>query len=78
MPSLQPRGKWIEEESNMAVGDVVLMMDRQNPRGNWPLAKIMEVMPSGDGLVRSVKVKAKGKEFIRPITKLVPLVSSKE
>ena len=41
----------------MAVGDSVLLADESFPRGKWPLGRIVEVMPSRVGLVRTVRVK---------------------
>ena len=39
------------------MGDVVLLADKNFPRGQWPLARVIEVFPSKDGLVRSARVK---------------------
>ena len=35
------------------MGDVVLPMDENFPRGQWPLARVLEVFTTEDGLVRS-------------------------
>ena len=40
------------------MGDVVLLMDENFPRGQWPLARVLEAFTSDDGLVRSAAVKA--------------------
>ena len=53
--------------------DVAVMVDQGNPKGKWPLARIIEVFPGPNGHVRVVKVVAKGKEYTRPITRLCPL-----
>ena len=42
---------------NLEVGDLVLLADKSFPRGKWPLGQVVEVMPSRDGLVRTVRVK---------------------
>ena len=76
--SLQPRGKWHKIEDAVKVGDVVLLTSHQNPRGLWPLARVVEVYPGCDELVRTVKVFCRGKEYVRPITRLIPLVSATE
>ena len=39
------------------MGDVVLLMDENFPRGQWPLARVLEVFTSDDELVRSAAVK---------------------
>ena len=35
----------------------MLLADETYPRGEWPLARVVEVMTSIDGYVRSAKVK---------------------
>lgn len=72
---LQTRQKWRVETRDLATDDVVLVTDVSNPRGRWPLGKILEVFPGLDGHVRTVKVRVHGKEMIRPITKICHLFS---
>ena len=43
----------------MEVGDLVLLADKSFPRGKWPLGRVVEVMPSRDGLVRIGAVRVK-------------------
>ena len=57
LPTLQERKKWNEPKENFKVGDVVLLMDENFRRGQWPLAGVLEVFTSDDGLVRSAAVK---------------------
>ena len=57
LPTLLERKKWNTLRRNLAVGDLVLLADVSFPRGKWPLGRIIEVMPSRDGLVRTVRVK---------------------
>ena len=57
LPTLQERKKWNEPKENLKVGDVVLLADENFPRGQWPLARVIEVFRSEDGLVRSARVK---------------------
>lgn len=57
LPTLQIRQKWIQRKKNLQVGDLVLLMDGKFARRQWPLARIIEVFPSEDGLVQSVKLK---------------------
>ncbi|XP_064629237.1 uncharacterized protein LOC135488532 [Lineus longissimus] len=71
---LQNRGKWLDEREDLQVDDVVLLADPTNPRGRWPLGKIMETLPCSDGHVRSVKVLSCDKILIRPISKLCKVV----
>ena len=63
----------VEEERNIAPGDVVLMVDPSNPQGHWPLGRVQEVFPGPDRKVRVVRVRTGEKDYGRPITKLCPL-----
>ena len=75
--TLQKREKWTNERRNFQVGDIVLVKDEDVRRNQWPLARVVEVSPSADGMVRSVKVKMSSKNdktgsvLERPIAKLV-------
>ena len=70
--ALQARPKWREVEKNLAVDDVVLLVDEQCRRGDWKTGRIVEV--GDDDIVRTVKVRtADGKLFSRDRTKVVRL-----
>ena len=69
----QKRQKWLGIKSNLKVGDLVLVMDENAPRGLWPLGLIQEVSVGRDGLVRSARLKTVTSVLSRPITKLVSL-----
>ena len=73
LPSLNNRKKWFSPTRNMKVGDIVLIIDPNAHRCDWPLGRIVDVYPSKDDLVSVVKVQSKGKEYLRPIHKLCPL-----
>ena len=70
LPTLNPRKKWREEKRDFRVNDIVLLKDRFNVRGQWPLARVTEVFPGADGHVRVVKVKTENGTFLRNITKI--------
>ena len=38
LPTLQERQKWLSHKPDVRVGDLVLMADRNMPRGQWPKA----------------------------------------
>lgn len=57
LPTLQERRKWNETRRNLKVGDLVLLTDESFPRGKWPLGRVLEVVVSRDGLIRTAKVK---------------------
>ena len=73
---LQQRPKWTSERQNLQVGDIVLVKDEHYPPSKWPLARILEVHPGEDQLVRVVTVKLNGKPIKRPITKICFLPSN--
>jgi hypothetical protein len=73
IPLLSNRGKWQTVRENIQVGEVVLQLDPNTPRGQWKLAIIYEVFPSKDGKVRRVKIRTTTGVYERPITKLIPL-----
>ena len=71
---LQGRSKWLVPGKNVNKGDLVLLLDQDQPRNTWPKAIIDEVYPGRDGMVRSVKVRtADRKTYIRDVRKLCNL-----
>jgi len=77
-PYLTKRGKWTEERRSVRVGDIVLIVDSRNLRGQWPLGRVIEVMPGKDGRVRVVKVKTNSGEYVRPVAKLCVLLTTND
>ena len=51
IPSLSARKKWRRDQPNFKVGDVVIVMSTENPRGKWPLGHIVKVLPGKDDRV---------------------------
>ena len=87
--SLKTRQKWIRPRRNLQVNDVVIIKDDNQPRNKWQLARVAEVYPSDDGLVRKVKVlvadsslnrsgqRTEPASYLeRPVQKLVLLVAN--
>ena len=70
LPTLQLRHKWVKLEDNLQMGDLVLVMDENTPRRQWPLGRITKTRPDRQGNVRSVEVLSKGSIKTRPISKL--------
>jgi hypothetical protein len=50
------RGKWFQKRKNLKEGDVVLLIEPNAKRGEWPLARVVEAHSGKDGLVRVVKI----------------------
>jgi hypothetical protein len=73
LPQINVRKKWFHPRHNLKNGDVVMMIEPDASRGEWPLGRVMEVYPGGDGLVRVVRVKSRNKEYVRPIHRICPL-----
>ena len=71
LPELNRRQKWLQERPNLKVGDLVLVMDENAPRGRWPLGKVDDVNVGRDGLVRSVRLSTQSSQLVRPISKIV-------
>lgn len=68
------RPKWLHKEPNIQVGDVVLVHEDDRPSMEWPLARVTEVHPGRDGLVRVATVEdARKHSFTRSVTKLAKL-----
>ena len=69
-PTLVERKKWLLERKNLQVGDVVLVVDDQSPRGHWPMGLVIEVRKDKSGTVRSAQVKTSSNVYLRPVSKL--------
>ena len=75
IPLLQQRpGPTARSRTNVTKGDIVLLVDESVPRGVWPMGRVEEVYVGTDGRVRSVRVRARGTAFERPITKIVKIL----
>ena len=89
--NLQLRNKWNSPRRNLSIGDVVLLKEDNQPRNEWSLCRVVEVMTGDDGLVRKARVAigqpnldSKGRRrtsiayLERPIHKLVLLKETEE
>ena len=75
VPELNPRRNWFHAQRDLTVGEVVLVVSPDSPRGHWPLGRIVEVFPGKDGHVRVATVQVGQNTLKRPITRLCPLES---
>ncbi|VDO05251.1 unnamed protein product [Haemonchus placei] len=55
------------------VGEVVLIMEENTPRGEWPLGLVTKLIQDQDGYVRSVDLKTAKSNITRSINLLIPL-----
>lgn len=57
-------------------GDIMLIGQDNLKRMDWPLARVIEILPGRDGVVRVVKLKTADGELVRLIQWLYPLEMS--
>lgn len=77
LSAIQVRQKWLQAQPNLLVGQLVLVMEDNLPPSKWNLARILEVHPGADGLVRTVTIQTQTAVYQRPIVKLCPLPSNR-
>ena len=70
IPTLEQRQKWIREKDNLKIGDVVLVVDNNSPRGRWLLGRVIKTFPGQDSRVRVAEIKTKNSTLTRPISLL--------
>ncbi len=77
VPYMQTASKWHTPERGPRLGDVVTLLDDQC-RGRWPLARVVAVFPSSDGIVRRVEIRLQnGTTLQRPVHVLGRLLPDK-
>ncbi|KAJ6640703.1 hypothetical protein Bhyg_05635 [Pseudolycoriella hygida] len=55
------------------IGELVLISNENQKRTLWPIAKVIEIHRSADGIIRVVTLRTKNGELQRPVKKLIPL-----
>ncbi|XP_026112361.1 uncharacterized protein LOC113091129 [Carassius auratus] len=73
LPGLQTRQKWQRVTQDLAENTVVMIIDPQLPRAQWPIGRVVKLIPSADGHVRSAQVQVNDRLYLRPVAKLVRL-----
>ena len=63
VPNLTERRKWTTSRPNLQANDLVLIVDETQPRGTWPIGRVVEAIAGQDGVVRKAKVKIKNSEY---------------
>ena len=66
VPTIAKRNKWQTERRNVAVGDMVYVANDTNSNAVGQLEKVINVYPDSKGLVRSVRLRVKDNELVRP------------
>ena len=72
--SLNKYNKWHHPSRNLAVGDVVVIKEDRTIPMTWTLARVMQVYPGKDGLVRVATVRTAKGTYKRPVNKLALLL----
>ena len=70
LQSLASRKKWKIPRPNLAVGDIVLEINKGFGRGIWSIGHVVRIFPGPDGCVRAVDVQLPAGIFRRGITEL--------
>lgn len=68
--TLQERKKWRKEKENVRLGQLVVLKSENFPPSSWALGRICELLPSKDGLVRTVIVETATTRLKRPVQKI--------
>ena len=69
--TLTNRYKWRNLTENAKLHQLVYITDVNTSPLCWPLGRIVQLYPGSDQIVRVVKVKTSGGEYVRPVNKLV-------
>lgn len=59
---MMERKKWASVEPNVEIGQVVLIVDDNLPPSHWLIGRVIELMPSTDGLTRTVVLEVASKK----------------
>ena len=70
LPRVVPKFK---DKFTLQNGSMVLMENDNLPRLQWPLGRVIEMMPGKDEKIRTVRVKTTTGEYLRPVQKLYHL-----
>ncbi|KMQ85188.1 hypothetical protein RF55_16392 [Lasius niger] len=70
---LTSKSEWLKANAAPDVGALCLIKSETIPPSRWPLARIIQLHPGDDGIVRVVTVWTPSSELVRPLTKVVLL-----
>ncbi|XP_043271211.1 uncharacterized protein [Venturia canescens] len=69
----QAISKWHHPSHDIRVGSMILLMNENTSPTKWPRARVTQLHPGKDGLIRVVALKTATTTLTRPITKLALL-----
>ena len=70
--------KWRYPSRNIQPGDLVVVHEDSPISTKWPLARVVEVYPGKDDLVRVAKIKTAYGTYTRPVSKLAAVLPADE
>jgi len=73
LSTLQSRHKWFKQSPNLKIDDLVIVEAPSRSPTEWRLARIIDIHPGCDEVVRVVFVRTQDGVFKRPVVKLVRL-----
>lgn len=73
LSSLTQRAKWTKDSKPLKVNSIVIVKCDNSYPLHWPLARVMELHSSPDGVVRQATVRTASGTLRRPLVKLCPL-----
>lgn len=62
-----------KQSNSLKLGQIVLVGNDYQKRVEWPLARVVEIIPGKDGHTRLVRVQTERGELLRPVRRLYPL-----
>ncbi|GFU71092.1 hypothetical protein TNCV_1216171 [Trichonephila clavipes] len=65
--------KHVNNSRPLTVGEVVVVENSLKNRNLWSLARVIQLIPGKDGLVRVARVKTETGELVRPVQRLCNL-----
>ncbi len=74
LQALHSRQKWNSSQHSFHKGDVVLLKEDSLGYRHWPLARIKDVFPGDDGVVRVVELQCEGRILKRSTHLVIPLI----
>lgn len=71
--TLQQRAKWNSSADSLSVGQLVVVKNDQRSPKDWELARVVQVHPGADGVIRVATLRGANGIFQRALVKLCPL-----
>ncbi|XP_015595911.1 uncharacterized protein LOC107268059 isoform X2 [Cephus cinctus] len=75
LSGLQQRQKWRTKQENMKLNDLVLIKEPNLPPARWRLARIINLHPGADSLVRVLTLQTATSVIQKPIVQVCPLLA---